>query len=242
MQYEIKGSVMPILEITMDKDEVLWTEQGGMSWMNDGIKMDTGGRGGIGGFLGRMVTGEGAWITYYIAERDNAKIVFTPELPGHVVPIELAEGQAIIAQQDAFMVATEHVRRSVHIQRRLGAGFIGGEGFILQKISGPGIAFLEIGGEVAEYTLAPNETMRVNPGYVAMYEPSVDYDIQRVRGIKNMLFGGEDLYLANLKGPGKIWLQSMPFSQFMQQVIARLPQEEVKQVVVQQPADEKKDE
>ncbi len=241
MQYQIKGSVMPILEITMSKDEVLWTEQGGMSWMNDGIRMDTGGRGGIGGFLGRMVTGESQWITYYIAERNNAKIVFTPELPGHVVPIELAEGQEIIAQQDAFMVATEHVKRSIHIQRRLGAGFIGGEGFILQKLSGPGIAFLEIGGEVAEYTLAQGETMRVNPGYVAMYEPTVDYDIQRVRGIKNILFGGEDLYLANLKGPGKIWLQSMPFSQFMQQIIARLPQQDVKQVIVQQPPDDKED-
>ena len=223
MKYEIKGSIMPILEFTLNKGDVLWTEQGGMSWMNDGIKMDTGGRGGIGGFLGRMVTGEAQWITYYTGERDNAKIVFTPELPGHVVPVELAEGQSIIAQQDAFMVATEHINRSIHLQRRLGAGFIGGEGFILQKFTGPGVVFLEIGGEVAEYTLAQNETMRVNPGYVAVYEPSVDYDIQRVTGIKNMLFSGEDLYLAHLKGPGKIWLQSMPFSQFMQQIIARLP-------------------
>jgi uncharacterized protein (TIGR00266 family) len=226
MQYKIKGSIMPILEITLNKEEVLWTEQGGMSWMNDGIKMDTGGRGGIGGFIGRMVSGESSWVTYYIGERDNAKIVFTPELPGHVVPVELGEGQEIIAQQDAFMVATEHVSRSVHLQRRLGAGFIGGEGFILQKFTGPGIVFLEIGGEVAEYTLVDNETMRVNPGYVAIYEPSVDYDIQRVSGIKNMLFSGEDLYLAHLKGPGKIWLQSMPFSQFMQQIIARLPKHE----------------
>ena len=224
MKYEIKGSIMPILEFTLNKGDVLWTEQGGMSWMNDGIKMDTGGRGGIGGFLGRMVSGEAQWVTYYIGERDNAKIVFTPELPGHVVPIELAEGQSIVAQQDAFMVATEHVNRSIHLQRRLGAGFIGGEGFILQKFTGPGVVFLEIGGEVAEYTLAQNETMRVNPGYVAVYEPSVDYDIQRVTGIKNMLFSGEDLYLAHLKGPGKIWLQSMPFSQFMQQIIARLPE------------------
>ncbi len=233
MQYEIKGSVMPLLEITMNKGEVLWTEQGGMSWMNDGIKMDTGGRGGIGGFIGRMVSGESAWITYYIAERDNAKIVFTPELPGHIVPIELGEGESIIAQQDAFMTATEHVRRSVHIQRRLGAGFIGGEGFILQKITGPGIVFLEIGGEVAEYTLAQGETMRANPGYVAIYEPSVDYDIQRVRGIKNMLFSGEELFLANMKGPGKVWLQSMPFNNFMQQIIARMPTPE-QQVVVQE--------
>jgi len=224
MQYEIKGSIMPILEFTLNKGDVLWTEQGGMSWMNDGIKMDTGGRGGIGGFLGRVMTGESQWVTYYIGERDNAKIVFTPELPGHVVPIQLAEGQSIVAQQDAFMVATEHINRSVHLQRRLGAGFIGGEGFVLQKFTGPGIVFLEIGGDVAEYTLAQNETMRVNPGYVAVYEPSVDYDIQRVSGIKNMLFSGEDLYLAHLKGPGKIWLQSMPFSQFMQQIIARLPE------------------
>lgn len=231
MQYKIIGSVMPILEITMNKGEVLWTEQGGMSWMNDGIKMDTGGRGGIGGFIGRMVTGESAWINYFIAERDNAKIVFTPELPGHIVPIELAEGESIIAQQDAFMTATEHISKSIHIQRRLGAGFIGGEGFVLQKITGPGIVFLEIGGEVAEYNLAQGETMRANPGYVAIYETSVDYDIQRVRGIKNMLFGGEDLFLANLKGPGKVWLQSMPFNQLMQQIIARMPHPEAQVVV-----------
>jgi len=236
MQYEVKGSVMPILEITMKKGEVLWTEQGGMSWMNDGIKMDTGGRGGIGGFIGRMVSGESAWITYYIAERDNAKIVFTPELPGHIVPIELADGESIIAQQDAFMTATEHVRRSVHFQRRLGAGFIGGEGFILQRITGPGVVFLEIGGEVAEYNLADNETMRANPGYVAIYETTVDYDIERVRGIKNMLFSGEDLFMANLKGPGKVWLQSMPFNKFMEQIIARLP-EQKPQVVVKEQAD-----
>lgn len=224
MEYVVKGSTMPMLEITLNQGDVLWTEQGGMSWMTDGIKLDTGGRGGIGGFIGRMMTGEDAWINYYIGERDGAKIVFTPELPGHIVPIELAEGEAIIAQQDAFMVATEHVQRKIAFQRRFGAGFFGGEGLILQKFIGPGVIFLEIGGEVAEYDLAEGETMRVNPGYVALYETTVDYDIQRIRGIKNMLFSGEELFLANLRGPGKIWLQSMPFSYLMNQIIARLPE------------------
>lgn len=223
MEYVIKGSVMPILEITLNKGDVLWTEQGGMSWMTDGIKMDTGGRGGIGGFIGRMITGEEAWLTYYVGERDGAKIVFTPELPGHIVAVELAEGQSIIAQQDAFMVASEHVDRTIHFQRRLGAGIFGGEGFILQKFTGRGVVFVEIGGEVNEHVLAEGEELKVNPGFVAMYEPTVDYSIERLRGIKNMLFSGEELFLANLRGPGKVWLQSMPFTQLMNLIIAHLP-------------------
>ncbi len=210
MQYEIEGNFMPSLKINMKAGESVYTESGGMAWMTDGIEMTTSGRGGLGRMMGRALAGESLFLTTYSCEAKQGLIVFTVEAPGTILPIELEAGQSIIAQKDSFMVAQESVELEMHFRRKLGTGVFGGEGFILQKLTGPGMAFVEIAGELRTYDLKPGQTMKVDTGHIAMYEPTVDYDLQMVKGVSNMLFGGEGLFLATLTGPGKVWLQTMP--------------------------------
>ncbi len=212
MEYQIKGTVMPCLEIRLRQGEALYTESGGMAWMSDGISMKTSGRGGLGAMLGRALAGESLFLTTYTCDAPEATIVFTPEAPGHIIPVPLQAGYSIIAQKDAFMCAEDSVTLEMHFRRRLGTGLFGGEGFILQKLTGPGTAFVEISGEVQQYQLGPGQLMKVDPGHIAMYEPTIDYDLQMVKGVTNMLFGGEGLFLATLRGPGRVWLQTMPIS------------------------------
>lgn len=210
MEYAVKGANMPSLEIRMHGGESVFTESGGMAWMTDTFEMQTSGRGGLGKMLGRALAGESLFLTTYSCTADKGMIVFTLESPGEIIPMELGAGESIIAQKDAFMCAEDSVQMEMHFRKKLGAGIFGGEGFILQKITGPGTAFLEIAGEVRTYTLKPGQVMKVDPGHIAMYEPTVEYDIQMVKGVSNMLFAGEGLFLATLTGPGKIWLQTMP--------------------------------
>ncbi len=212
LEYEIKGDVMPVLQMRLSVGEAVYTERGGMAWMTDGIDMKTSGRGGIGKMLGRALSGESLFLTTYTAQADGAMIAFTPEAMGKILPLALPAGQSLIAQKDSFMVAEDDVEIAMHFRRKLGTGLFGGEGFILQKLTGPGTAFVEIGGELNEYTLKPGQRVKVDPGHLAMYEPSVGYDITMVKGISNVIFGGEGLFLATLTGPGKIWLQTMPLS------------------------------
>jgi uncharacterized protein (AIM24 family) len=150
-------------------------------------------------------------------------VTFTPEAPGRIMVFELEAGQSLICQKDAFMTAQETVKLEMHFRKRLGAGLFGGEGFILQKVTGPGVVFLEISGDVREYALEAGEVIKVDPGHIALYEPSVDYDISAVRGLKNVLFAGEGLFLATLKGPGKVWLQSMPISNLAAKIRKYIP-------------------
>ncbi len=210
MEYEIKGTVMPMLELRLHQGEAIYTESGGMAWMSDGVEMQTGGRGGLGKMLGRALAGESLFLTTYTCVASQAMIVFTPEAPGHIIPVPLGAGESIIAQKDAFMCAEDDVQFEMHFRKRLGTGLFGGEGFILQKLTGPGTAFVEIAGEVQQYQLTAGQMIKVDPGHIAMYEPTVDYDVQMVRGVSNVLFGGEGLFLATLRGPGRVWLQTMP--------------------------------
>ncbi|MEO1645206.1 MAG: TIGR00266 family protein [Chloroflexota bacterium] len=210
MDYKIEGTTMPSLEIRLQQGDAVYTESGGMAWMTNGIKMDTNSRGGIGKMFGRALAGESLFLTTYTCEAPQALIVFTMESPGTILPVELAAGQSIIAQKDSFMVAEDDVTLEMHFRRKLSTGFFGGEGFILQKLTGPGTAFVEIAGEMRTYTLKDGQVMKVDPGHIAMYEPTVEYDLEMVKGLSNMFFGGEGLFLATLKGPGKVWLQTMP--------------------------------
>lgn len=212
MRYEIKGTVLPMLEVHLEQGEAIYTESGGMAWMSEGIRMETSGRGGLGKMLGRALAGESLFLTTYTCQAAQATIVFTPEAPGHILPVPLQAGHSIIAQKDAFMCAEDSVGLEMHFRKRLGAGLFGGEGFILQKLTGPGTAFVEIAGEVHQYQLQAGQVIKVDPGHIAMYEPTVDYDIEMVRGVSNVLFGGEGLFLATLRGPGRVWLQTMPIS------------------------------
>lgn len=223
MKYRIEGTNMPNLEIELAQGESVYTESGGMAWMRGNITMETNTRGGLMKGIMRSFAGESLFLTTYQSQQDGARITFTPETMGEIITLDLAAGEERICQKDAFMVAEDSVELSIHFKKRLGAGFFGGEGFILQKLTGPGLAWIEISGEVREVTLQAGETMQVDPGHVAMYDPSIDYDIRRIKGVRNMLFGGEGIFLAHLTGPGRVWLQTLPLSNFVNRIASALP-------------------
>jgi uncharacterized protein (TIGR00266 family) len=223
MEYNIEGTVLQMLEVELRQGESIFTESGGMAWMSDGIDMTTDTKGGLMSGLGRALSGESLFMTTYSCSVSKAKIVFTPEAPGKVMDVKLEPGQVLICQKDAFMCAESSVKLEMHFRKKLGAGLFGGEGFILQKVTGPGIVFLEIPGEVKMYTLGANSKVKIDPGHIAAFEPTVNYDITRVKGIKNILFSGEGLFLASLTGPGKIWLQTMPLSNLAGKLARYIP-------------------
>ncbi|MBN1641610.1 MAG: TIGR00266 family protein [Anaerolineae bacterium] len=210
LKYQMIGTTLQAVTIELHPGQEVYSESGGMAWMSANVKMEAKTAGGLGKMLGRMFTGESLFLVDYEVERGTGIVAFASEFPGKIVPVDLAPGQEIIAQKDAFMCAEKSVDVKVHFHKRLGAGFFGGEGFLLQRFTGPGLVFTEFDGEIVEYTLEANQTMMVDTGYVAMFEPTVDFDIEMVRGIKNIFFGGEGLFLARLRGPGRIWLQTMP--------------------------------
>lgn len=223
MQSKIDGTVMQMLTVYLNKGESVYTESGGMAWMTGGLEMSTNTRGGLMKGLGRSLAGESLFMTTYTSTVDGAWIVFTPEAPGKIVELDLAPGQVWIAQKDAFMVAQESVDLAIHFRKRLGAGFFGGEGFILQKLTGPGKAWLEVDGETIEYTLRDNQMLKVDPGHIAAFESTVTYDIETVKGLGNILFSGEGMFLATLRGPGKIILQTMPLSNLASKIARFIP-------------------
>ncbi len=223
MRYEIHGTLLPSVDVYLEAGESMFTESGGMAWMQGDIAMDTNTRGGLMAGLGRKLAGESLFMTTYKCNRGSAMVTFTPEAPGRILVFELSAGQSLICQKDAFMAAEESVSMEMHFRKRLGAGLFGGEGFILQKVTGPGTVFLEIAGEVRDYSLSAGQVMRVDPGHIALYEPTVDYDIQTVKGLKNALFSGEGLFLATLRGPGQVWLQSMPIPNLAQKIARYIP-------------------
>lgn len=223
MQYKISGTVMESVDIHLKQGESLYSESGGMAWMRGDFEMDTNTRGGLGAGLGRMLAGESLFLTTYTCKSPDGLITFTPEFPGKVIPFQLEEGQNLICQKDAFMCAQQSVKLEMHFRKKLGTGLFGGEGFILQKITGPGTAFVEIPGEVRVIELKAEEKIKVDPGHIAMFEPAVQYDITGVKGLKNVLFSGEGLFLATLTGPGKVWLQSLPLSNLAKKLSRYMP-------------------
>jgi len=223
MQSKIDGTVMQMLTVYLNKGDAVFTESGGMAWMTNGVEMSTNTRGGLMKGLGRSLAGESLFMTTYTSATDGAWVVFTPEAPGKVVELDLPAGQSWIAQKDAFMVAEDSVELKMHFRKRLGAGFFGGEGFILQKLTGPGKAWLEIPGETVKYTLQANQMIKVDPGHIAAFEETVNYDIETVKGLGNILFSGEGLFLATLRGPGTVVLQTMPISNLARKLARYIP-------------------
>jgi uncharacterized protein (TIGR00266 family) len=223
MQYKISGTVMETVDIHLKAGESIYSESGGMAWMRGAFEMDTSTKGGLGAGLGRMLAGESLFLTTYTCKSPDGLITFTPEVPGKVLAIPLESNQSLICQKDSFMCAELTVKLEMHFRKKLGAGLFGGEGFILQKITGPGTAFLEVPGEVREISLSSGEQIQVDPGHIACFEPSVEYDIAPVKGLKNVLFSGEGLFLATLNGPGKVWLQSLPLSNLAMKLSKYMP-------------------
>jgi uncharacterized protein (TIGR00266 family) len=223
MKFRIVGQNMQALDLLLGKGEAVFTEVGGMAWYKGQVDMKTNMPGGVMGGLGRALSGESLFLTTYTALSDQAEVTFTPEAPGSIVNLDLAAGQSIIAQRDAFMCAQQGVQLAIHFKRRLGAGLFGGEGFILQRVTGPGIAFFEIDGETRQLELGQGETIRVDPGHIALFDASVTHSIEAVKGVTNVLFGGEGLFLATLTGPGRVWLQTMPLNNLISKIAARMP-------------------
>ena len=211
MRYEIKGGVFPIVVCYLEAGEKMITEKGSMVWQSPNVKMETSG-GGLGKMFSKAFSGESMFQNIYTAQGGPTMITFGSSFPGKILPIEIAPGREIILQKKAFLASESGVQLDIHFNKKLGAGFFGGEGFIMQRLSGSGMAFAEIDGELVEYDLAPGEEMIVDTGNVAGFEPGVSIDIRQVAGIKNKLLGGEGFFNTVLTGPGKIWLQTMPVS------------------------------
>lgn len=211
MKYEIFGDSLPVVICHLDNGEKMINEGGSMSWMSPNMHMETSG-GGVGKAIGRMFSGEKIFQNIYTAQNGPGMIAFASSFPGSIKPFEIAPGREIIFQKSAFLAGEASVELSVHFNKKLGAGLFGGEGFILQKVSGSGIAFAEFDGHVMEYNLQPGEQLVVDTGHLAAMDASCTMDIQTVKGVKNVLFGGEGLFLTTITGPGRVWLQTMPLS------------------------------
>lgn len=224
MEYKVIGTTLQAVILELDPGETVYSQSGGMAWMSANITMRTSGRGGgLGGVLKRAVTGESLFLVEYTSQSGKGFVAFASDFPGKIVPINLGQGQQMITQKQAFLCAEKTVDLDIHFRRRLGAGLFGGEGFILQKLTGPGVAFVCLDGEIMEYTLGEGEVLKVDTGHVAMYEPTVSFDIEMVKGFTNIVFGGEGLFLATLRGPGRVWLQTMPTQNLAKAVLPYLP-------------------
>ncbi|MBE6834884.1 MAG: TIGR00266 family protein [Ruminococcaceae bacterium] len=210
MKYEIQGGSFPVVVCTLEANEKMITEGGGMSWMSPNMKMETSSNGGIGKMLGRMVTKESLFQNNYTAQGGQGMIAFASSLPGEILALEIGPGKDYVCQKSAFLASTEGVTLSTFFQKKLGAGFFGGEGFIMQKIAGNGLAFVEVDGAAIRYNLQPGQQLIVDTGHVVLMSSTCSMDVQTVKGVKNVLFGGEGLFNTVVSGPGEVVIQTMP--------------------------------
>ena len=220
----IDGTTLPVVTIELEPGEVIYSESGGMSWMTGNVEMKTHSGGGLGKMFKRAVSGESLFITDFFVNQGRGTVAFASEFPGKIIPFDLKPGESIIVQKDAFMCAEKSVDMDMHFRKQLGTGFFGGEGFIMQRITGPGLAFIEVDGEVIEYDLQPGQQLKVDTGHLAAMEATVDFDVTMLKGFRNILLGGEGLFLASVRGPGKVWLQTMPMSKLAQKIAQFMPQ------------------
>lgn len=224
MQYRLIGNTVPAVEMTLNKGESVFTQSGGMVWQSDGIQMQTNTKGGIMKGIGRMFAGENFFMNTYEAQKDNAIIAFGSTNPGAIVPVVFDKNHpGLIVQKGAFLCAETGVNTEVTLTKKFGAGLFGGEGFVLQNVSGEGTAFLEVDGDIVEKELKEGETILVDTGNVVAFEKTCSYDITTVKGMKNIVFGGEGLFLTKLVGPGKIILQTQNFYDFANKIIKLVP-------------------
>jgi uncharacterized protein (TIGR00266 family) len=227
MQTRIQGTTMPVLEVQLDPNESVFSESGELSWMTQSIQMTThtqmGGGGGLFGVFKRAIAGGTIFMTEYRAWQYPGEVAFAAKVPGHIVPLQVGNGYEYMLHRHGFLCATPQVTLTIGFQQNLGAGIFGGDGFILQKVSGLGTAWLELSGELIRKDLQPGEMLRVHPGHVGAFMSSVSFQITTVPGIKNMIFGGDGIFLAQLMGPGTVWLQTLPISRLAHQIEHYLP-------------------
>jgi uncharacterized protein (TIGR00266 family) len=222
MRYEVSGTTMQTVGIDLAPGEVIYSQTATMAWMTDGVRMNTHTGGGLLAGLQRSLTGGSFFITEFSADR-GGHIAFAPRFPGTILARQLAPGQALICRKETFLCAEKSVTIEMAWQQRIGAGFFGGAGFILQKVTGPGTVFLDLSGEVVTKQLGAGEKLLVHAGHVGVHEPTVAFDIQMLPGFSNIIFGGEGLFLATLTGPGEVHLQSMPILNLAEEIARYLP-------------------
>lgn len=223
MKYEIIGGNFPVVECTLDKGQKMITQSGAMSWMDASITMDTSSNGGIGKVLGRMFTNETLFQNIYTSQMDGSKIAFGTSVPGAILPIQLQRGQTLICQKSAFLASFGDIELSTFFNKNLGMGLFGGEGFIMQKITGEGTVFIEIDGSSKEIYLEAGQKLVLSSGYLVLMDQTCSIDIQTVKGIKNIFLGGEGLFNTVVTGPGKVVLQTMPMSKLARSVLPYIP-------------------
>ncbi len=210
MQYEIKGTPFPVIICKLEPNETVCCQKGAMSWMSPNMQMSTNAGGSIGKMFSRAVSGESIFQNKYTAVGGNGEIAFASSVPGQVLPVEISKERTIVATKSAYIASSPSVEMSVFFQKKVGVGFFGGEGFIMQKFTGNGIAFLEIDGSCVEYDLNAGESILLDTGYLVAMDATCSVDIESVKGVGNALFGGEGLFNTKISGPGHIWIQTMP--------------------------------
>src|SRR6201997_4959924 len=223
MRYEISGNVMQTVGIDLAPGESVYSQTATMAWMTDGVRMHTNTGGGLFAGLRRSLTGGTFFITEFSGDGPGGHVAFAPRFPGTIVARTLRPGESLICRKETFLCAERSVSLELAWQQRIGSGFFGGAGFILQRVTGPGTVFLDLSGEVVTKQLAPGERLLVHAGHVGVHEPTVSFDIQMVPGFRNILFGGEGLFLASLTGPGEVHLQSMPILNLAEEIARYLP-------------------
>lgn len=212
MQYQITGETLPVVICQLEEGEQMITEKGSMSWMSPNMLMETSTNGGLGKSFGRMFSGESIFQNIYTSRGGKGLIAFASSFPGSIKAFTISPGNEMIFQKSAFLAAESGIDLSIHFHKKLGSGLFGGEGFILQRVSGNGTVFAEFDGHVIEYELQPGQQIVVDTGHLAAMTPSCQMDIQTIKGVKNIVFGGEGIFNTVITGPGKVWLQTMPIS------------------------------
>lgn len=223
MQYQIKGDTLPVVICQLEEGEKMITEGGAMSWMSPNMLMETSTNGGLGKAFGRMFSGESIFQNVYTSQGGKGLIAFASSFPGSIKAFNISPGNEMIFQKSAFLAAEAGVELSIHFHKKFGSGLFGGEGFILQRVSGYGTVFAEFDGHLVEYELQPGQQIVVDTGHLAAMTPSCQMDIQTVKGVKNMLFGGEGIFNTLITGPGRVWLQTMPISNVAGVLMPYLP-------------------
>src|SRR6266567_1315322 len=227
MRNQIVGTTMPVLEFVLDPNDSIISEAGQLSWMGSSIQMTThtqyGGGGGVWGALKRVAGGGTLFMTEYRAMGAPGQVAFATKLPGHIVPIEVGAGREYMIHRHGFLCSTPNVQIGVGFQQSLGAGIFGGSGFVLQRVSGQGTAWIELSGELIVKDLQAGELLRVHPGHVGAFQTSVNFEITTIPGIKNLIFGGDGIFLASLTGPGRVWLQTLPIAKLAHELMEYMP-------------------
>lgn len=223
MHYDLQGTTMQILNIELDQNETVISESGRLIFMSDNVKMDTKMKGGFWASVKRKFAGESFFLVNFTSLAGMGIVSFGSEFPGKIIPLQLKQGEELIAQKDAFLCSEASVTFDATWTKKIGAGLLGGEGLILIKIRGPGTAFFNVGGEVTKIDLERGQKIRVDTGNLAMFDAGVTYSVERVKGVKNMIWGGEGLFLATCTGPGRVWVQSMPINELAGKIAEYLP-------------------